>query len=59
MGSLAATGAGAVRAQVAVGIRAGVIGTGNRGSADLAGVMAQPRANVAGRAQTGHLSGLS
>ena len=46
MGSLAAAGAGAVRAQVAVAIRAGVIGTGNRGAADLASVMAQPGVNV-------------
>jgi myo-inositol 2-dehydrogenase/D-chiro-inositol 1-dehydrogenase len=46
MGSLAAGAAGAARAQSAATIGAGVIGTGNRGSADLASVLAQPGAKV-------------
>src|SRR5689334_16498807 len=46
MGSLAAAGARAVRAQSPATIGAGVIGTGNRGSADLASVLAQPGAKV-------------
>ena len=46
MGSLATAGATAVRAQSIATIGAGVIGTGNRGSADLASVMAQPGAKV-------------
>src|SRR5580704_17802091 len=46
MGSLAAGATGAARAQSAATIGAGVIGTGNRGSADLASVLAQPGAKV-------------
>jgi len=46
MGSLAAVGRNTVGAQSPATIGAGVIGTGNRGSADLASVMAQPGAKV-------------
>ena len=46
MGSLAATAARTVRAQSVATIAAGVIGTGNRGSADLASVLAQPDSKV-------------
>src|SRR5579871_952324 len=45
MGSLAAAGSQVARAQAAT-ISAGLIGTGNRGSADLASVMAQPGSKV-------------
>ena len=44
MGAAAAAGA---RAQSAATIGAGVIGVGNRGSADLASVLAQPGSRVA------------
>jgi predicted dehydrogenase len=46
MGSLAATTLRAVRAQSAGAIGVGVIGTGNRGSADLSSVLAQSEAKV-------------
>src|SRR5438045_6071579 len=46
VGSLGAAGARTGRAQTAAMIGAGVIGTGNRGSADLASVLAQPQAKV-------------
>ena len=46
LGSLAAAAPRAARAQSAGTIAAGVIGTGNRGSADLASVLAQPEAKV-------------
>src|SRR5499427_1375277 len=45
-GTLAAAAAATGRAQSAASIGAGVIGTGNRGSADLASVLAQPEAKV-------------
>ncbi len=45
MGSVAAAGSQVARAQAAT-ISAGLIGTGNRGSADLASVMAQPGSKV-------------
>src|SRR5579872_4780238 len=46
MGSLGAVAATGARAQSSATIAAGVIGTGNRGSADLASVLAQPGARV-------------
>jgi myo-inositol 2-dehydrogenase/D-chiro-inositol 1-dehydrogenase len=46
LGSLAGGVQRASRAQSTAGIGAGVIGTGNRGSADLASVLAQPGAKV-------------
>jgi predicted dehydrogenase len=47
MGSVAAAARG-IRAQQVAAINVGVIGTGNRGSADLASVLAQPEAKVVG-----------
>jgi len=46
MGSLAGTALRTARAQSAGDVRVGVIGTGNRGSADLASVLAQSQAKV-------------
>jgi myo-inositol 2-dehydrogenase/D-chiro-inositol 1-dehydrogenase len=46
MGTMGAAAAAGARAQSAATISAGVIGTGNRGSADLASVLAQPGSKV-------------
>jgi myo-inositol 2-dehydrogenase / D-chiro-inositol 1-dehydrogenase len=46
MGALATTAAGRARAQSAEALGAGVIGTGNRGSADLDSALAQPGVKI-------------